>query len=65
MSIADFDFDFDFDYASPRSLVEAAALLASHPEARLLAGGQTLISSRATARRTGPTCGRTAPRAAT
>ena len=34
---------FDFDYARPGSLAQALALLASDPEARPLAGGQTLI----------------------
>lgn len=33
----------DFDYARPRTLQEALDLLASDPEARPLAGGQTLI----------------------
>lgn len=33
----------DFDYARPRTLAEALALLADHPEARPLAGGQTLL----------------------
>lgn len=33
----------DFDYARPRTLDEALALLAAHPEARPLAGGQTLL----------------------
>lgn len=33
----------DFDYARPRSLAEALALLAADPEARPLAGGQTLL----------------------
>ncbi|WBY00245.1 FAD binding domain-containing protein [Ramlibacter tataouinensis] len=33
----------DFDYARPRTLAEALALLAANPEARALAGGQTLI----------------------
>jgi carbon-monoxide dehydrogenase medium subunit len=33
----------DFDYARPRTLAEAQALLAANPEARPLAGGQTLI----------------------
>lgn len=33
----------DFDYARPRTLQEALDLLASNPEARALAGGQTLI----------------------
>jgi CO/xanthine dehydrogenase FAD-binding subunit len=32
-----------FDYARPSSLREACALLASDPDARVLAGGQTLI----------------------
>ncbi len=32
-----------FDYAAPRSLFEAAGLLASHPGARLLAGGTDLL----------------------
>jgi carbon-monoxide dehydrogenase medium subunit len=34
---------FDFEYARPASVEEAAALLAADPEARPLAGGQTLI----------------------
>jgi aerobic carbon-monoxide dehydrogenase medium subunit len=34
---------FDFDYARPASLAQALDLLASDPEARPLAGGQTLI----------------------
>jgi carbon-monoxide dehydrogenase medium subunit len=34
---------YTFDYHKPRSLAEAAALLADKPEARLLAGGMTLI----------------------
>jgi carbon-monoxide dehydrogenase medium subunit len=34
---------FDFDYARPASLREALGLLESDPEARPLAGGQTLI----------------------
>ena len=34
---------YAFDYHKPRSLAEAADLLSSHPEARLLAGGMTLI----------------------
>jgi carbon-monoxide dehydrogenase medium subunit len=34
---------FDFDYARPASLAQAQALLASDPEAKPLAGGQTLI----------------------
>jgi len=33
----------DFDYTRPRTLDEALALLAAHPEARPLAGGQTLL----------------------
>ena len=33
----------DFDYARPRTLDEALSLLAAHPEARPLAGGQTLL----------------------
>jgi carbon-monoxide dehydrogenase medium subunit len=33
----------DFDYARPRSLAEALALLAGDPEAKPLAGGQTLL----------------------
>ena len=33
----------DFDYARPSTLAEAQALLAAHPEAKPLAGGQTLI----------------------
>jgi len=32
-----------FDYAAPRSVSEAAGLLASHPGARLLAGGTDLL----------------------
>ena len=34
---------YAFDYHKPRSLAEAAALLSAHPEARLLAGGMTLL----------------------
>jgi len=34
---------YSFDYHKPRSLDEATALLADHPEARLLAGGMTLL----------------------
>jgi len=34
---------YSFDYHKPRSLAEAASLLADHPEARLLAGGMTLL----------------------
>jgi carbon-monoxide dehydrogenase medium subunit len=34
---------YAFDYHKPHSLAEAAALLEAHPEARLLAGGMTLI----------------------
>jgi carbon-monoxide dehydrogenase medium subunit len=34
---------YAFDYHKPRSLSEAAALLAEKPEARILAGGMTLI----------------------
>jgi carbon-monoxide dehydrogenase medium subunit len=34
---------YAFDYHKPRSLGEAAALLADRPEARLLAGGMTLL----------------------
>lgn len=34
---------YAFDYHKPRSLTEAAKLLEAHPEARLLAGGMTLI----------------------
>lgn len=34
---------FDFDYARPGGLADALALLASDPDARPLAGGQTLI----------------------
>lgn len=33
----------DFDYVRPRTLAEAVALLAGNPEARPLAGGQTLL----------------------
>ncbi len=33
----------DFDYARPRSLAEALALLAADPEAKPMAGGQTLL----------------------
>lgn len=33
----------DFDYARPRTLAEALALLVDRPEARPLAGGQTLL----------------------
>ncbi len=33
----------DFDYERPRSLAEALALLATHPEAKPMAGGQTLL----------------------
>ena len=33
----------DFEYARPRSLAEALALLAADPEAKPLAGGQTLL----------------------
>lgn len=33
----------DFDYARPRTIAQALALLAADPEARALAGGQTLI----------------------
>src|SRR5262245_66259346 len=32
-----------FDYARPKSLDEACALLAQHEDARLIAGGQTLV----------------------
>ena len=34
---------YAFDYHKPRSLAEAADLLSAHPEARLLAGGMTLL----------------------
>jgi len=34
---------YAFDYHKPRSLAEAAELLSTHPEARLLAGGMTLL----------------------
>lgn len=34
---------YDFTYHKPASVDEAAALLAAHPEGKLLAGGQTLI----------------------
>jgi carbon-monoxide dehydrogenase medium subunit len=34
---------YSFDYHKPRSLGEAADLLSAHPEARLLAGGMTLL----------------------
>jgi carbon-monoxide dehydrogenase medium subunit len=34
---------YAFDYHKPRSLSEAADLLSAHPEARLLAGGMTLL----------------------
>jgi carbon-monoxide dehydrogenase medium subunit len=34
---------YAFDYHKPRSLAEAADLLAARPEARLLAGGMTLL----------------------
>jgi carbon-monoxide dehydrogenase medium subunit len=34
---------YAFDYHKPRSLAEAAELLSSYPEARLLAGGMTLL----------------------
>jgi carbon-monoxide dehydrogenase medium subunit len=34
---------YAFDYHKPRSLAEAAELLTGHPEARLLAGGMTLL----------------------
>ena len=34
---------YSFDYHKPRSLAEAAELLSVHPEARLLAGGMTLL----------------------
>jgi carbon-monoxide dehydrogenase medium subunit len=34
---------YSFDYHKPRSLSEAADLLSTHPEARLLAGGMTLL----------------------
>jgi carbon-monoxide dehydrogenase medium subunit len=34
---------YAFDYHKPRSLAEAAELLSAHPEARLLAGGMTLL----------------------
>ncbi|RME65798.1 MAG: carbon monoxide dehydrogenase, partial [Alphaproteobacteria bacterium] len=34
---------YDFDFRSPASLEEAAALLRDHEDAKLLAGGQTLI----------------------
>jgi carbon-monoxide dehydrogenase medium subunit len=34
---------YAFDYHKPRSLPDAASLLAANPEARLLAGGMTLI----------------------
>ena len=33
----------DFDYVRPTRVVQAVALLASHPEAKALSGGQTLI----------------------
>ena len=33
----------DFAYHRPKSLPEAAALLGAHPEAKLIAGGMTLI----------------------
>jgi carbon-monoxide dehydrogenase medium subunit len=33
----------DFDYVRPRSLAEAVSVLSAQPEARALAGGQTLI----------------------
>src|SRR5436309_2884382 len=32
-----------FDYARPQSLDEACALLAGHEDARVIAGGQTLV----------------------
>src|SRR5262245_44535609 len=32
-----------FDYARPRSLDEACTLLAQHDDARIIAGGQTLV----------------------
>ena len=32
-----------FDYARPKSLGEAASLLAAHEDARIIAGGQTLV----------------------
>src|SRR5438552_17206083 len=32
-----------FDYARPRSLDEACAMLAQHEDARIIAGGQTLV----------------------
>jgi carbon-monoxide dehydrogenase medium subunit len=34
---------YSFDYHKPRSLSEAADLLSTHPEVRLLAGGMTLL----------------------
>jgi len=34
---------YAFDYHKPRTLAEAAELLSTHPEARLLAGGMTLL----------------------
>ena len=34
---------YAFDYHKPHSLAEAADLLSAHPEARLLAGGMTLL----------------------
>jgi carbon-monoxide dehydrogenase medium subunit len=34
---------YQFEYHKPKSVAEAASLLASKPEAKLLAGGQTLI----------------------
>ena len=34
---------YAFDYHKPRSLAEASALLSANPEARLMAGGMTLI----------------------
>jgi carbon-monoxide dehydrogenase medium subunit len=34
---------YAFDYHKPRTLAEAAELLSTHPDARLLAGGMTLL----------------------
>ena len=34
---------YDFEYHRPSSLSEAATLLASHEDAKLMAGGQTYI----------------------
>jgi len=36
---------YSFDYARPASIRDAASLLAAKPEARVLAGGQTLIGT--------------------